>query len=176
MKSTDWGTRAYLESLHRQSGKGVPQRNDAEFDKALEFRRREKQHYAAMMQENEKLRHLLQQATRDHDRLLSDSSEVMSAWGKARSKIKELEEKQLSKSVTQHVVASSSGQHSSSVDVLPTNPSGDERTTPRDGGEGRGTGCADEVPGEVLPTDVPDSRGKASEHGNERRQHSEGSV
>ena len=164
METGKWGTGRYLESLHRTYGKALPKRDDGHFERALEFRMREKEHFYQLEQENNKLRYLLQQARRDHTQLLEDAGILYNSWDTNNKQIM-----QLSKSSANDDVPSAS----SSSSVLP-----DKANSSRgdDGGvssnrKGRSKGSNDEVPGEVLPPELPIASGHSKEHTREGRQH-----
>ena len=59
-----WGAGPYLESLHRTYGVALPKRDDKSFQKALDFRMKEKQYYKHMEQDNASLRAALDQSDR----------------------------------------------------------------------------------------------------------------
>ena len=96
MNSGRWGTAKYIEDLHRQYGKPLPKRNDGDFERAMEYRQREKQRYNDIVKENETLRRYLEEATRDHTALLNDANNVMTAWQSSRREIEQLKQMQLS--------------------------------------------------------------------------------
>jgi len=191
MNSGRWGTAKYIEDLHRQYGKPLPKRNDGDFERAMEYRQREKQWYNDIVKENETLRRYLEEATRDHAALLNDANNVMTAWQSSRKVIEQLSEEsemnparyphrkpELSKVSEDNVVLSDPG---SSTAVL--HNSGDEGgkakndTTVQPVGDvrkRRGKRSDNEVSGEVLSSDIPDPRGQADEHSKQGRQPGEG--
>ena len=176
MNSGKWGTGKYLESLHRTYGKPLPKRDDGQFERALEFRMREKEEHAKTQQENDHLRYLLQRARQDHDQLLSDASDVMSAWDSSISKLKEYERRfQLSNTVKEDAeVHTTSGSSNLVHEHKDASRSTDASVS--SARKGRSKGRDNEVPGEVLSADVPDTRGHAEEHADEGRQPEEGAV
>jgi hypothetical protein len=169
MENGRWGTANYLKSLHTTYGKALPKRDDGHFEKALEFRMREKAHYKDIMQENAKLRQYLDQAKFDHSQLLTDAGNVMTAWETSKLKLSELERLQLSNSKSENVDVPSSSSGVSSV--LQHEDPGRSANVGIENNEQRcSAGSNDEVSGEILSTKLPDSRGQADEHPTEGRQ------
>jgi len=170
MEKGKWGTANYLESLHRTYNKPLPKRNDGDFERALDFRNKEKAHYSKLTEENDKLRYLLQQAKRDHSELLFDADKLRTSWETSNHRIREYEELNLSKSNVDADVptAGSSSNVHDHVEVQNTGRGNDGSVGSE--GKGRGKGGDDEVPGKVLSADLPDSSGHAEEHASEGRQ------
>lgn len=75
-----WGAGPYLESLHRTYGVALPKRDDKSFQKALDFRMKEKQYYKHMEQENASLRAALDQSDRTVRSYYQSSSSLLKAY------------------------------------------------------------------------------------------------
>lgn len=126
----------------------LPDRKSQSYEDALAFREREKAMIEATASENESLR---KQIAQFHD-LSSRAAEVIrnqsSAITALNSKVK-------------------------AFDVANTSSDGSSRSRSKDPSQsvkGSGERSSDDVPGEVLPASVPDSRGQGSEHSDEGRQ------
>jgi hypothetical protein len=158
-----WGAANYLESIHRTYGKPLPKRNEKHFEKALEFRMREKAHYKQIMEENAKLREYLNQAKSDHSKLLKDAEDVLSAWETSNFKIAEFERMQLSKSPTENADVPSTSSGTSAV-LQPEDAGRSANTSSRDNEQRCSARSDNEVSGEVLSSELSDSRGQADEH------------
>ena len=153
MHGGKWGSKAYLESLHRTYQIPLPRRDDGSFERALQFRAEEKDFYSRMQQENEQLRHRLGRLEdtfgnleRHADTLLqfyNDTKTSSKANGKANGKAND-----------------QSSADSTFLGRPYAKPVGDDNT----GRGARGEWRADEMPGEVLPSKLPDSSGQADQH------------
>ena len=133
-----------MQDIHRTLYKLPAPRSDS-YDKALAFREREKASVAAIVNENETLR-------TEFTALAKRASQELR---KQKQLIDELNSKLRTSDVANTSRVRSSGTSSEH---------------PVQSVEGRSEGGAADVPGEVLPTPVPDSRGQASEHVDEGRQ------
>ena len=140
----------YIEDINRTYYKGpkVPPRDSKAFEKALAYREQEKHRIEAVVRENEDLWKQIADydavAKRAEDHIRKQSSTILALNSKLRASD----------------VANTSRDRSS----------GTSSKHPVQSVEGRSEGSAADVPGEVLRTPVPDSRGQASEHVDEGRQ------
>jgi hypothetical protein len=140
----------YIEDINRTYYKGpkVPQRNSKTFERALAYREQEKHRIEAVVRENEDLWRQIADydavAKRAEDHIRKQSSTILALNSKLRaSDVANTSRNRGSGTSSEHSVQSVEG--------------GSERS-------------AADVPGEVLRTPVPDSRGQASEHIDEGRQ------
>eukprot|EP00966_Prymnesium_polylepis_P218762 5062617-Prymnesium_polylepis.2 len=155
MHAGKWGSKAYLESLHRTYQIPLPRRDDGAFERALQFRTEEKDFYSRLQQENEQLRHRLGKLENTFSNLEQHSNTLLQFYNdtKTSSKAKVVETDGDGKSAADSARGSRS-------DAKPVH---DGATGPS-GRNGRGEGRADEVPGEVLPPKLPDTSGQADQH------------
>jgi hypothetical protein len=139
----------YIEDINRTYYKGgVPPRDNESFKRALEYREQEKNRIEAVVKENEGLWRQIADydaiAKRAGDHIRKQSHTILAL----NSKLKASD------------VAGTSRDRGS----------GNNGKHPVQSVEERSEGCAADVPGEVLRTPVPDSRGQANEHVDEGRQ------
>lgn len=155
MHAGKWGSKAYLESLHRTYQIPLPRRDDGAFERALQFRSEEKDFYSRLQQENDQLRHRLGKLENTLSNLEQHSNTLLQFYNdtKTSSKAKVIQTNGDGKSS----VDSTRGSHS---DARPIH----DGTTGSSGGDGRGERRADEMPREVLPPELPDSSGQADQH------------
>ena len=140
---------SYLEDINRTYYKtSVPPRKSESYDRAVAYRKREKDQIAAVLQENgelwDKVNNYESVAQRVRD-YINGQTELIS---------------ELNSKLEAYNVGSNSGSGSSGNDSKRTLQPSEER----------GEGSTADVPGEVLPTDVPDTRGQTTEHPDEGRQ------
>lgn len=138
------GGRSYLEDLARTFGQQrLPQRNNAQFERALKFRDEEKRKINALAQENE----LLRESNKRFEHLAEQASKALSLKSALNSKpIIDYERPTTCSSGCtstgrENVVSSTNKKHTTEY-----------------------------VPGEILRSVIPNSRGQTSEHFNEGRQ------
>ena len=137
------GPQRYLEDLNR-TYKKLPARDNAAFERARQFREKEKAQVHALAEENELLRSQLGDYT-------TRAADVMR---RQMAHIKELNSK-----------LEADARERSGADSSRTGRENDDE--PRI--EECSTGRDDDVSGEVLRADVPDSSGLAAEHADEGR-------
>ena len=152
MHSGKWGSKAYLESLHRTYNVSLPRRDDSSFERALQYRRQEQEHYHKLQLENERLKLNLTQLSDSFDNLSTHSRTLLSYY--------DVNSKQ--QAIQANVRSTSAPPRNSSK----SRRNDDERQLV----QGSSSGSANEVPGEVLPTDHPSSGGQAIEHSDEGRE------
>ena len=153
MQSGKWGTKGYLESLHRTYNIPLPRRDDGSFERALQFRAEEKDFYGRLQQENDQLRHRVTKLETTLTTLEKHSNTLLEYYNDSNTSSK-------SKTNGSHQPTPSST-HGSGSHVERRS---DISAAGADSGKGRSKGGSDEVPGEVLPTSVPDSGGQSEGH------------
>jgi hypothetical protein len=134
----------YLQDLHSTLYK-LPAPRSGSYEKALAFRQHEKASVEAIVNENEILRTEFTALAKRATQELRKQKQLI---GELNSKLKASD------------VAGTSRDRGS----------GNNGKHPVQSVEERSEGCAADVPGEVLRTPVPDSRGQANEHVDEGRQ------
>ncbi len=160
MHSGRWGSKAYIESLHRTYNVALPRRDDESFERALKFREREKNHYKQLQEENDALRQHVGILQYDVQRLSKHADVLLKHYDDTKT---------------------SSNRESHDNDQSSNDGASGERS---DGGgsvaagagrvKGGGEGRADEMPGEVLPTELPDPGGSGTEHARDGSESREG--
>ena len=171
----------------------LPKRDEAAFARALAFRRQEKQRYTGLESENARLHNELQQVRVQQELMKEEADKIKMLWEQLskrspngngskplHSSADSLVGEQPPMGDARSVVV---GGRSGSVHTGANKPSGQstgvaERAKvsgDRGGGSRRARvpeatgredqrGGDDEVPGEVLPADLPGARGRAEEH------------
>lgn len=162
----------FLESLHRTYGSSdgtLPFRNDASFEKALEFRRKEKAKYTDIEKDNENLRSQVEAMQRAHASLRSETDQIRSLWEEL-SKVKVQEDERSAKrGGIEGGIRPGSGENG--VVQPPKTRSTRRRSArvaPIEQVASVSTGEEDDMRREVLPTSsIPDTRGQAEQHTSE---------
>lgn len=158
--SGKWGSKAYVESLHRTYNIPLPERDDGSFERALQFREREKQFYSFVEQENDQLKHRVQKLESTLEQLEQHSSTLLQFYEDSKR-------------------SSKSKANVSRVATTPTSGSSDshvrqESVARPERIERRGKGSTDEVSGEVLPAELPDPSGQTDQHAGDGSESREG--
>lgn len=151
MHSGKWGTKSYLESLHRTYQVPLPRRDDGAFERALQFRMEEKDFYGRLQQENDQLRHRITKLEGTLSTLEQDSNTLLQFYNDTK-----LSSKPTSNGSSKFAVDSACSGRSHS--------DAGRSVAARAGGTGGSEGRADEVPGEVLPAELPNTSGSGAEH------------
>ena len=141
-----WGLQSsYLEDISRTYktalGPQLSNRESETYKRALAFRKREKSHYSRLEGDYKSLRNEHSALERDFDELSSQLSKIMESYKKN---------------------AVPTRTHSDRLDV----PAPSEPAQPSEPSKDLGS----ELPGAVLPTDVPDPRGSSGEDDAQGRQ------
>jgi hypothetical protein len=150
MQSGKWGSKAYIESLHRTYNIPLPRRDDGAFERALQFRAEEKDFYGRLQQENDQLRYRVGKLEHTLSALDKHSSTLLEYYNDSQTSSKEN-----ANGSYKPTVGSTRGSDSDAK------RSGDAGAS---GGKGGGERCADGVSGEVLRPDVPDPSGQSEGH------------
>lgn len=145
MQTAGLGGNSYLEDLHR-TYKALPTRNNATFEKAMQFREREKAQLDAVVQENEDLRTSLA----EYKRLATESTTLLKSQRESIDSLK-------SKLTTNGASASRSDRRFGDDGVPPLQKSVNEAS------EGSS------LQRKVLPTDIHGARRQGTEHADEGR-------
>ena len=161
----------FLESLHRAYGgpQSLPQRDEASFQRALQFRQAEKTHYQGLEAENLTLKEQLE-ATKNANAALKDETEKIRSLWEQLSKVNTNESGSPASETEPRVVRAGTGGSGGDGDtvVQPTDDSVSRRgSTVAIADEQVKSGKStqnDVVRRKVLSTDVPDTRGQAGEH------------
>ena len=162
----------FLESLHRAYGgpQSLPQRDEASFQRALQFRQAEKTHYHGLEAENLTLKEQLE-ATKKANAALKDETEKIRSLWEQLSKVNTNESGSPATETQSRGVRAGTDGSSAERDrhlVEPTNDSVSSRVCTHihaDEEVKGGTNTQnDVVRRKVLSTDVPDTRGQAGEH------------
>ena len=150
MHTSKWGTKAYLESLHRTYQVPLPRRDDGAFERALQFRAEEKDFYGRLQQENDQLRHRVSKLESTLCTLERDSNTLLQFYEERKTSSK----------------APANGNPKPAVASTCSSRSDAGRSVAAGtaGSTGGSAGRADEVSGEVLPTELPDTGGSGTEH------------
>jgi len=181
----------FLESLHRTYGgeSSLPERDDAAFKKALEFRQKEKDKYKAIEQrsievsgEMERLRMESSSLREANNNLKTETDRIKVLWEQL-SKQTPVDEQLRPTGTTDGRTRSARARSSKSVGeksgvVQPANGDSNRRrrtTLPPAEESVAATTQGDGVRREVLPPELPDSRGQGSEHPTEGSEHGDGS-
>lgn len=158
MHSGKWGTKSYLESLHRTYQIPLPRMNDGSFERALQFREEEKNFYGRLQQENDQLRHRVTKLEGTLSSLEEHSNTLLQFYNESKTS---------SKPTVNDNIASTHKSSSSDSDVGGSKHS-------KDGSEGCGKGGADEVSREILSTELPNSSGSSIGHSGDGSKSGEG--
>ena len=157
-----WGTKKYIESLHRTYGVPLPGRDDAAFARALEFREREKAYYRGLGDENEFLRELVKDKTEEISRMRTASMMLADYY-------KETSSKQYAK----HAEEASGRTPTVAGDLRVPEPNEQQQQrAEREPDKRRDDG----VPGKVLPTELPDPGGPVGQHAGDGPEPGSGSA
>ena len=153
MQGFGQGGRSYLEDINRTYNK-LPARDNSTFERAMQFRQREKAQLEAIAQENNDLRRSLAQ----YETIASQATSMLKSQSESINSLKS--------KLSYKTDGGSASRSISSVGGNGVSPFQEPNTRPRGGVPLR-------MQHEVLPTHVPDSRGQGDQHTDEGRQASD---
>ena len=165
--------KSFLESMTRQYGKStaLPERDDGSYARAMEFRNKEKVRYGVMEQENERLRSEVVALTGRNAALNAETQKIKGLWEQlSKVSTRSHDEYQRDDATGSKRISPGAGGSNGSSGVVQsakastTRRVGVRNSGDKDTGKQETRGEAESVRREVLPADIPDTRGSTDEH------------